>query len=384
MLKQFRIYYFLLSSLLMITSCIDDVPLPEPTNGEIVFKLSAVIDNEEKVWEAGLDNQYMYTYTSRDSNDLVQFQGTLGEVGCQFCPNSISFDFVQKLNDNTVNALFAQDIDFRNATIPLEIVGYNTSFEANLNGISPYTLEWDFGDGSTPIITNASNLQHEFVSEGLYHVCLKITDASGCESVICRDISTDNMMNCSINFDVFNLGNNFSNSFFFHTYPAGVPPFHYHWNVPLDTSIYQNFIVQSPTVTMNQLGAMSVRVDMTDDNNCNCSLTQTVNFHNLDTSCIHHFDYLTEPIYTPGSLEEYFSTLNIQYIDENGNLFSSALGEQPDSSFIHIIDIQDFILNEDNLPTKKIDLEFSCRLYDINGNYKELSNGTGTIGIAYE
>ncbi|MFK7947989.1 MAG: PKD domain-containing protein [Saprospiraceae bacterium] len=387
MLKRFRKYYFLLSSFLFIIGCTDDTPLPSNTDGNVVFELSAIIDGQENIWAAGVDNQYMYTYTTQDSNGLTQFQGTLGEVGCQFCSNSINFDFVQSPNSNSINDLFVngQTINYRDATIPVQIIGYNTSFEVNLNGTAPYTFDCDFGDGSTPINTSTSNFQHQYTQAGTYNVCVNITDATGCQSTICRDISTDNTMSCAVNFSVFNLGNGFTNSFFFHTYSAGVPPFNYQWNVPLDQTTIQNFVVQSPTVTINQLGTLNVDVAMTDDNGCDCSLAQTVNFNNLDTaSCAHRFDYLSQPITAPGLIQDYFSTLNIQYVDNNGIIYSSALGEQPNSSFINITNIEDFSANENDLPTKKITLEFACRLYDVDGNHKDLNNGSGTIGIAYE
>lgn len=386
MLKRFRKYYFLLSSLIFIIGCNDDTPLPPDVTGEVVFELSAIIDGEEKDWAAGVDNQYMYTYTTEDSNGLVQFQGTLGEVGCQFCSNTINFDFVQSPNTNSVNDLFSnsQNINYRNAIIPVNIVGYNTDFEVNLNGTAPYTFDWDFGDGSLPLNTSTPNFQHQYDQAGTYNVCVNITDATGCQSTICRDISTNNTMACAVNFSVFNLGTGFTNSFFFYTYSAGVPPFNYQWNVPLGANSSQNFIVQSPTVTMNQLGAMSVYVAMTDDNGCNCSLEQTVNFHNLDTSCVNHFDYISQPITAPGIAQDYFSTLNIQYVDDNGIIYSSALGEQLNSSFINITNIEDYLMNDDGFSTKKISLEFACRLYDHNGSYKDLSNGSGTIAIAHE
>lgn len=376
---------FLISATFLI-GCNDNVPLPSPTDGEVVFKLSAVIDGTAKTWAAGVDNQYMYTYTTQDSNGLTQFQGTLGEVGCQFCPNTINFNFVQSISGNSVNQLFtnSQNINYRDARIPIDIIGYNANFEVNLNGTAPYVLEWDFGDGSAPLNTSNAIVEHQYDNAGTYHVCLNVADATGCQSTICRDISMDNSMTCTVNFDVIPIGNNFINSFFFHTYSAGVPPFSYQWAVPLGDSSHQNFTISSPTVTMHQLGVMGVNVEMTDNEGCDCSLIQTVNFHNLDTSCIHNFDYLSQPITAPGVVQDYFSTLNIQYIDENGIVYSSALGEQPNTSFIHIVNVEDYLQNEEGLSTKKIELEFVCRLYDVDGNYKDVSDGIGTIAIAYE
>jgi hypothetical protein len=75
--------------------------------------------------------------------------------------------------------------------------------------------------------------------------------------------------------------------------------------------------------------------------------------------------------------------LNIQYIDDNGKVFTSALKEQPSTSYLNILNVADFEMNEIGMPTKKVSIEFGCRLFNIDGSYIDVNNGYGTIGIAY-
>jgi hypothetical protein len=48
------------------------------------------------------------------------------------------------------------------------------------------------------------------------------------------------------------------------------------------------------------------------------------------------------------------------------------------------LEIEDYLQNENNQSTKKITLEMACRLFDINGNHVDLTNGFGTIAIAHQ
>lgn len=384
MRKRFQKYYYLLLSFLVIASCSPDLPIPLPEPGEVVFLMTGEINGEIIGFAAGNDNRYMYTSYETDSNGVLLFQGTLGEVGCQYCPNSLHFEFAQADGNTTTDALFstavAPSLTYRNALIPMEIEGYDVRFEMNLSGTAPFNLTWNFGDGTPVMNTNSTVFEHHYTEAGTYNVCANVTDATGCESTICRTIATDNSMNCSVNFSVYHL---VGLNYVFHPFTAGVPPFNYQWNIS-NGSTPQTSNIASPTVLMNQIGVMPITVSLTDGKNCSSSIVQLVDFNNPDAICLNHFDYQSKPIYTTGIAADYFSTFAIEYIDKNGKTYSSALGEQPTFSFINILGTEDFSENENNQPTKKITLAMSCRLFDANGNYVDLKDAFGTIAIAHQ
>jgi PKD repeat protein len=384
MRKRFQKYYYLLFSILVIASCSPDLPLPQPNSGEVVFLMTGEINGEIISFAAGEGNRYMYTSHETDSSGVLLFQGTLGEVGCQYCSNSLHFEFAQADGNTTTDALFsttiAPTLNYRNALISMEITGYDVRFEMSLSGTAPFNLTWDFDD-STPVVNTSSTIfEHEYTEAGTYNVCANITDATGCQSMICRTIATDNSMNCSINFSVFHVA---GLNYFFHPFSSGVPPFNYQWSIP-DSLMPQTSTLSSPTILMNQIGTMPITASMTDSKNCSSSIVQLVDFNNPNGICLNHFDYQSKPIFTPGIAANYFSTFAIKHIDENGVIYSSALGEQPTFSVINILGIEDFLINENNQPTKKITLEMSCRLFAANGNYVDLTNGFGTIAIAHQ
>jgi len=383
MLTQFRTYYYLLFSILVIGGCVNDVDIPQPNEGEVLFNASATLDGEVLDLSAGKNGRFMFTDVLTDSNDVLLFKGTLGEVGCQYCPGSLDFEFAQEANNpilpfvsNTTNT----PILYRNSTIPIETIGYKVDFEMDLQGVSPFTMVWDFGD-STFITTTNSTIEHQYEEEGIYNVCVHVTDATGCESEICRTISTDNNMNCGINFSVHNF-TGFQNAFFFNTFSSGYPPFNYNWNIAIDSMNFANFSQASPSVTMNQIGIMPATVYMTDAHNCNASVTQTIDFNNPDAICLQQYNYDSEALTANGLMADYFSTLTIRYIDVNGIVFASDLGEQP-TAMVQILNYEEFETNSNGQTTMKLSLDFSCRLYDENGNYKDLENGLATIAVAY-
>lgn len=382
MLKQFRIYYCLLISILVLGGCVNDVAIPLPSEGDVLFKVSATLDGESLDLSAGKEARFMFTETVRDSNDVLFFKGTLGEVGCQYCAGSLGFDFAQQANTTSFpTASIATNIfTFRNSIRPIHIVGYDVNFEMELQGVAPFTMVWDFGD-STDLTTTSSTIEHQYERAGIYNVCVQVIDATGCESKICRTISTDNSMNCGINFTIHNY-TGFQNTFYFNTFSSGLPPFTYDWNIAVDQSNYVNSTQASPTVSMNQVGIAPATVFITDARNCNASVTQTIDFNNPDAICLQQYNYKATALTEVGLPQDYFSTLTIRYIDANGVAFASDLGEQTAYTRLNILDIQDFEMNNNGQPTKKVTLEFACRLYDENGNFKDLQNGLATIAVA--
>lgn len=377
-----KYYLIIIVWLIFLIGCNPDSTPPIDRTGDPIFEVAVIIDGEAKTWTAGIDNQFMYPFTTTDSNSIVHFQGNLGLSNCQDCPNSINFDFVQAQNFTSINTLFNDDISYRNTVVDIDTLNFTVAFKLDLNGIAPYIIDWDFGDGTTLSNSNQT-VEHVYNNAGIYNVCVDIIDGTGCSSTLCREISTDNKFKCSVNFQAYNEINS-SNTFLYYSYSAGVPPFDYQWNIPVSQNQFQSFVVASPTIFINQLFTGIATVDLMDDEGCNCSASQSVDYQSINNSCSHFFEYNSKANLDIGDLPDYFSTLNIQYIDDNGIIYQSSKGEQPNFSTIEILKIEDFEPSPDNLNTKKIELGFVCRLFDNNGNHIDITNGTAIIAVAYE
>lgn len=83
------------------------------------------------------------------------------------------------LTDTTCRASFQYEVN------PSEQF---VTFKDKSEGSLPFRYEWTFGDGFTATLGNPG---YYYSQSGRYDVCLKITDDTGCESHICKEISPD-------------------------------------------------------------------------------------------------------------------------------------------------------------------------------------------------
>jgi PKD repeat protein len=78
----------------------------------------------------------------------------------------------------TVDGAFAYSVD----SITCDVQFISTAF----GGTAPYTYFWDFGDGNS---STDSHPLHQFQTQNWFsYTCLTITDANGCDTVICDSI----------------------------------------------------------------------------------------------------------------------------------------------------------------------------------------------------
>ncbi|MFT5168217.1 MAG: hypothetical protein ACI8P3_003458 [Saprospiraceae bacterium] len=72
-----------------------------------------------------------------------------------------------------------------------------------------------------------------------------------------------------------------------------------------------------------------------------------------------------------------FSNILIAYTDQDGTTFRTDLVDQNVESYFQILAVSDFQQNENNQPTKKLDVAFRCTL-------SSSANGVEGIGISFE
>lgn len=98
-----------------------------------------------------------------------------------------------------INGAFAWNVDSINCNVQFVSTAWG--------GTAPYSFYWDFGDGNTS--TNA-HPTHQFpinTNPGWWWTCLTITDANGCDTVICDTIMPNCApASCDALFTVANIG----------------------------------------------------------------------------------------------------------------------------------------------------------------------------------
>ena len=71
-------------------------------------------------------------------------------------------------------------------------------------------------------------------------------------------------------------------------------------------------------------------------------------------------------------------------IDQNGQVYSSDFTDQSTDSFFKINSVEDYDTNEAGIPTKKVAVDFSCKLMNADKTLsKTLSNVKGTVAVGY-
>jgi hypothetical protein len=366
----------ILLSLLTI-GCLPE-ELPKPTSSDAAFEVSGELDGVPLSLAAGQDSRYMFTSVGADDNGVLQFRGTLGTVGCENCAGSLGFLFSQAANSTDINTLLNDSLQWRGRN---DNTHYLVNFRAHLSGTPPFSMNWYFGDGNSAVTTDAV-IQHEYTTAGEYEVCVQIVDAAGCSSELCRYISTDNVRRCNTLFSINQLPL-LPDSLHFMGLVAGQPPFDYLWTMPLGNGQTAYYATASLLTKWQPLDFGVVRLQVEDATGCRCSIAQTVNFNDPTEVCIRHFDYRATPKVVVSTAIDYFSTLEIKYIDAYGTVFSSALGAQPSFATLNILGAEAFEQNTNGEPTQRVTLAFSCRLFDGNGNFKDLKNVEGTIAVAH-
>jgi len=75
------------------------------------------------------------------------------------------------------------------------------------SGTAPFTYTWNFGDG--PNATSSASITHTYTTPGSYTVCVYATDANGCISNYCQQVTVTNT-NCNASFNPTLLNNTFT------------------------------------------------------------------------------------------------------------------------------------------------------------------------------
>lgn len=210
-------------------------------------------------WDLGngqtstLQNPTM-TYVSQDTFSIaLTVTNTLGCVRTDTFTNYMQIT-EPNVSFTTVDTFVCagQDVNFANAS------------DGNGRPIGDYL--WDFGDGNTSTVENPV---HQYMSEGVYDICLTVTDTSGCNNTFCitslvhvvnpqAEFAADSLQaSCPI------LVTNFADSSF------NAIGWSWDFGDGIGTSTIQN-----PSYTYVTSGSFDVRLVVTDINGCKDTLTK--------------------------------------------------------------------------------------------------------------
>ncbi len=394
-MKRF-IFYNLLIIIALAIGC-NKVEL-DPVDGDPVFTASFDLDGATHEWQAGVDDYYMFSSFEKDVQDVYEFTGRFAKKD-SIDGETLTFhirDYQQVLQGlPNVEETFLTNTNFAFASMSstdtiwqqqVDTLGWNVVFDASASTFpnSPVTYNWSYGD-NTSFSGDLQTSAHFYSQLPSQPVMLTVSTPS-CSASVTKQLNVlGSNTGCELNFDVFLPNPSDSGVVVEAIAINGIPPFSFLWN---DNSTADSLLI------LSNFGPISASVTVTDATGCmvSGSISTTVVQGAVPPLCIARFS--NSPAIPDTTITTVIDTIifgdmlqlsrvKVEYTDLSGRFFSSLLQSQPSSSFLKILDVEDYYDNEKGEKTKKLTLEYACRLWDEQGNHIDIENGKAVIAVAY-
>lgn len=393
MLRTFARIAPALSILALLWSACQKIDLPPEQPASPLFGVSAELDGQALVLEAGVDDYYMFTEAAADSSGVFVYKGTFRKRSCATaaCPNTLSFAFFDLAPSSQPDALQAvypgvhpvATIPYRDTVVVLDTIEwYELHLDATpslVPAVSVPQYWWRLPD-SVELFGQKASVILPSMDNGLV-VTLQLQSSNDCSSKQSRYVGPPSPVGstpCAVWIDTLKQPASPAPAFL-EAVGIGVPPFQFVW------SNGDTMAVRPLTNTTPQ---SAIGVTLTDAAGCKAQASIYSPSLLQGQFCSARFDWQLE---THTSLDSQLTFVNLPYhpgaaiiafIDQNGQYFSTLLGPQDPDDAVEILSVKPFEPNEQGQPTLQLQIRFSCTLWSANGLPIQLRNGTGTIAIA--
>ena len=323
----------------------------------------------QPVTTAGIANVYLFTDYAV-ANQQVVCKGSFADSDCPDadCPGTLTFEFKSAYTD-----VFTPDSVFHlggYSFLGLDSTAGHTVLRTTFFAVDPDNYDgysWRINDedkGQGPeIVVDFADIS---VTPKLVELTAERT--SGLQSVVRRKVSLTapggNNLFATVNISVS------QDSQFIYRLVASTLGFPYDsltWNSSVTDTVIHTDILQP---------FYSVTVIDTTNNLCTASLEGlTPNDLPVRTA---NFTFDVENIFIPAPAGE----VAIEWVDTNGNAWRSDGGFQELTAFFGVSESENYEVNEKGQQTRKMRVEFNCRLYNQNGESRDFS-GSGVIAVAH-
>jgi PKD repeat protein len=348
--------YIIIAIALLINGCKKKDPIE--TSESSVFSFSGKLNGNPVSYFSGVNDYYMYSSFTTDSNNVREFTGTLKPFTCvSGCKNSVTLRIrdYRTLSANPTDPDSSITTAFYTYAKPSGASSiYNVTFTPAFSGGTAQNYLWTFHDGST---STSSAVVKTFPHGGQYTTSLSITSTSACTSSIYNTITFG--QTGGVQLAIFNSAFGTAVSFTPNVL-SGTSPFTYSWNFGDGNTSTTAF----PTHTYSSGGAYSVSLTVTDFYGRTGTSYKNVGTQTPGT-CLANYNYSSFGLSNPLNL----SNIILEWTDANGITYTSDNNSQPALSNFRILSVEDYKLNENGEKTKKITVSANCTLY----------NGTSTV-----
>lgn len=368
-----RFIPYLLILLWLVMGCGVE-PLPENQEGTPEFFAKGTLEQTSFDWVAGEEMRYMNTDYRYEEQGLYTLIGSLGEKECLDCPGNLTVkirDFrlreqnsrldIDSALERTIYAYYRED----------GAEGPQVTRVAFENESTGGNYQWNFGDGTTH---TGANPVHEYQDSALLspQVCLETVDGSGCVTAICNEVLLEET-DCAVDFEHSLYPN--STYVEFRAEVRGQQPFRYRW----DFGDGYGASLGNPGYSYAEAGLYRVCLTVTDGNGCQRTICKNIAAD--PEQCEHNFSYEVTRTAVIDTLQ--FSRVEVEWFDEDGTRFSSALGNQLSSSHFQLLSHEAYQANEERQQTEKLTLDLTCTLFSEDGREKTLVLDDAVLGVAF-
>ncbi|WP_317896876.1 PKD domain-containing protein [Aurantibacillus circumpalustris] len=360
-------WYILILATVLFFSCRKKDFVENITAKESDFYFSGTIDGKSVSLRAGINNYYMYSSYSQTPSGLYYFTANLKPIECADCKTSLQIT-INDFKYSSPNEETKIDSSILPKSYP--ILGtpyYSVKYKSLFNQIADSYL-WNFGDNKT---SNEANPIHVYESAGNYSVSLKINSTNNCQQYI----SNIEKISYPMNSTYISSVNNGANDFSFSSSLTGSSTNNYLWTFgdgdnSTDPNPSHNYKISGTYPVL--LRTISTQHD-TIYAKYNIA-TQTNPMPCLTNYKIESITQITNP--------HPFSNVTINWMDENGDVFTSNNMLQSSTSNFKIISVENYDTNEKGEKTKKIKANFTCEVY--NGTrVKMINNAEAILCVSY-
>jgi hypothetical protein len=380
MKKHFLYSLYSLAFVAALFSCQKQKDLPAPVITEPRFYVNCEMDGQVLDLEAGNEAYYMNSsWYYQDSNSMFVYKANLAkQIGSGYqitilindIPSSSSSAFMKP--DSTL-FLGSHLFDDQNKSGLERIV----SFEP-LNSYDPNSsFSWSVSDGTTTNtygevgVENMYSISTMLQADKTYTVTYSYEDGSGtCSEKLTNVFKAGSDLQTTITASKDMTSPDSKYLFGCTTLKPG--NFDYLWTFDDATTS----IAANPSKIFGP-GVSLVKLNLTDKNTGeSCTSNYQVNSNN---SCEANYRAIFQPIHN----SRLYSSVTVLLIDPNGVVYSSHNIVQPQESNFEIVSVGNYKNNDNNEPTKTLDVRFNCVVKN-GGKEIILRNAKAKIAVAYK
>lgn len=353
----------------------DPVELPEPTENDPVFTLSGTLGGMPFDIAAGVDQYFMFTDVQLANGGEYIVSGRLEELGCQSgCNPGWQIEF--RAAAAGLDSLLSPGLATFQA-LPDTVI--ETAYRLQLEAVSTHSgnagvqnHQWALFDGS---VAEGPAVDIEILSSGLYPVSLSTVTEDSCYSFTAKNVGFNlpGDSGCAAAFTLEAAGGD-SLLLASYTPAGGGQPISLVWQDSILGEIISFFPQNQPeTICLEAIFE-----------NCSARACQSylpplqgapavICSNDFTASVLVDTSIVVEPVAQAG--------VTIRHIAADGTRYSSD-APQDSSAYFRITAAEPYEVNNEGQPTVRLSVEWSCRLYNEQGEPWRTVQAEGDIAVA--